>query len=44
MRQDNLEKLQPTMPYLQARPERDFSATGLFVTKLRNRVNDESVP
>jgi len=24
-------------------PERAFSATGLFVTKLRNRLNDESV-
>jgi len=25
-------------------PERIFSATGLFDTKLRNRLNDESVP
>jgi len=24
-------------------PERAFTTTGLFVTKLRNRLNDESV-
>jgi len=24
-------------------PERAFSVTGIFITKLRNRLNDESV-
>jgi len=45
-RLNNLEKLYHsliTMKPTSVGPERAFSATGLFVTKLRNRLNDESV-
>ena len=45
-RSNNLEKLYRafiTIKPKSVEPERVFSATGLFVTKLRNRLNDESV-
>jgi len=43
---NNLEKLFHaliTINLKSVEPERAFSATGLFVTKLRNRPNNESV-
>ena len=43
---NNLEKTVPCLNYNQAQisgTREGFSATGLFVTKLRNRLNDESV-
>ena len=43
---DNLEKLFYALTTIKPKlveTERAFSATGLFVTKLRNRLNDESV-
>jgi len=43
---NNLEKLYHALTAIKPtlmEPERPFSATGLFVTKLRNRLNDESV-
>jgi len=45
-RSNNLEQLfcaLITIKPTSVEPERAFSATGLFVTKLRNRLNDESV-
>jgi len=45
-RSDNFEKLYHaliTIKPISVEPERAFSPTGLFVTKLRNRLNDESV-
>jgi len=43
---NNLEKLYHasiTIKPASVEPERVFSATGLFVTNFRNRLNDESV-
>jgi len=45
-RLNNLEKLLQALTTINPKsvePERAFSATGLFVTKLRNRLNDETV-
>ena len=45
-RPENLEKLYHALLTIKPRsvePERAFSAMGLFVTKLRNRLNDESL-
>jgi len=45
-RSNNLEKLFHALTTINPKsvePESAFSATGLFVTKLRNRLNDESV-
>ena len=45
-RPKNLEKLYHTLLKIKptsVEPERAFSAMGLFVTKLRNRLNDESL-
>ena len=45
-RPENLEKLYHallTIKLTSVEPERAFSAMGLFVTKLRNRLNDESL-
>jgi len=45
-RSNNLEKLFHaliTINLKSVEPERAFSATGLFLTKLRNRLYDESV-
>jgi len=45
-RLNNLEKLFHALITIKPKsvePERAFSAMGLFVTKLRNRLNDESV-
>jgi len=45
-RSNNLEKLFHALIAINSisvEPERGFSATGLFVTKLTNRLNDESV-
>jgi len=45
-RSNNLEKLFHALVIIKPKsvePERAFSATGLFVTKLRNRLNDESM-
>ena len=44
--QNNLEKVFHaliTIKHKSMEPERAFSATALFVAKLRNRLNDESV-
>jgi len=44
-RSDNLEKLFHALIKINPKsmePERAFLATGLFVAKLRNRLNDES--
>jgi len=44
-RSNNLEKLFHALITIKPKsvePERVFSAMGLFVTKLRNRMNDES--
>jgi len=46
MRSNNLEKLYHALIPINPKsvePERAFSVTGLFVTKLRNRLNDKSV-
>jgi len=45
-RSNNLEKLFHALLTIKPKsvePERAFSATGLFVIKLRNRLNDESL-
>jgi len=45
-RSNDLEKTVPCLNYNQAQiigTREGFSATGLLVTKLRNRLNDESV-
>jgi len=45
-RSNNLEKLFYALITIKAKsvePERAFSATGLFVTKRRNRLNDKSM-
>jgi len=45
-RANNLEKLFHgliTIKPISVEPDRVFSATGIFVTKRRNRLNDESV-
>jgi len=45
-RSNNLEKLYHALITIKPKsvePERAFSAKGIFVTKLRNRLNDESM-
>jgi len=46
-RSNNREKIVPCLNTIKPKPvgpERAFSATGLFVIKIRNRLNHESVP